>query len=111
MTISTSWKVTLLNREVTTGKILSVEAKCVTTDSEEPTIDGGAEVLQGVSEIIVDLDGDVTTPYEEVTEELVVGWVKEKLGEEEVSSLEALSLDSLQQESQRTAYGLPWVTD
>ena len=111
MTISTAWSVARLNREVTTGKIISVEAKCVATDSEEPTADGGKEVLQGVSEVIIDLDGDVTTPYEQVTEELVVGWVKESLGEEQVSTLEALSLDSLQQESQRTAYGLPWVTD
>ena len=111
MTISTSWSITSLNREVATGKILQVEARCLAKDSEEPTTKDGTAVLQGESVVLLELKGDLTVPYSDVTEADVIGWVKELLGEEEVSLCETEAKESLSVQSKTTAYGFPWVTD
>jgi len=54
-------------------------------------------------------DPDDFTPYDELTEEQVIGWVQDALGEENVAEMEA-SLSS-QLDSQVTptdASGIPW---
>ena len=111
MTISTAWSVTVCNREVSTGKIVQVDAKCVATDSAEPTLGDGSTALVGESVVSVELEGDLTVPYSDVKEADVIGWVKELLGEEDVSRIEKEATDSLTEQSKSTAYGLPWVTD
>jgi hypothetical protein len=111
MTISTAWSITLCNREVSTGKIVQVDAKCVATDSAEPTSEDGSTALVGESVVYVELEGDLTVPYSDVKEADVIGWVKERLGEDDVSRIEQEAKDSLNQQSVTTAYGLPWVTD
>ena len=111
MTISTAWSITLCNREVSTGKIVQVDAKCVATDSAEPTLEDGSTALVGESVLSVELEGDLTVPYSDVTETDVIGWVKALLGEESVSRIEQEAKDTLTKQSVTTAYGLPWVTD
>jgi hypothetical protein len=53
--------------------------------------------------------GDTIIPYEQLTEEVVVNWVKEKL---DLESLEA-SLDAqiAEQKQPTKASGLPWATE
>jgi len=111
MTISTAWSITTCNREVSTGKIVQVDAKCVATDSAEPTLEDGSTALVGESVLSLELEGDVTVPYSDVKEADVIGWVKELLGEDDVSRIEQEAKDNLIQLSSSTAYGLPWVTD
>lgn len=111
MTISTTWAIAQCNREVSTGKILEVEALCVAKDSEEPTINDGKEELAGAHHVTVDFLGEVTIPYAEVTQDDVIGWVKSQLGEDLVAEYEALAQDLLTRRSRQTSYGLPWVTD
>jgi hypothetical protein len=49
-------------------------------------------------------------PYEDLTEEIVVGWVKEKMGEEAVESTEnALLAQVAEQKAPTKASGKPWA--
>jgi len=104
MAITKTWTIDLTNREVSTGKIIKATAKCTAVDSEESGV-------SGESIVDVELEGDVTIAYADVTEADVVGWVKTALGTEEVARLESETEDLLQLNSSSTAYGLPWVTD
>ena len=48
-------------------------------------------------------------PFADLTEEIVVGWVKEKFGAEKVSEIEAALQAQLDEQRQPTkAGGLPW---
>ena len=48
-------------------------------------------------------------PYEDLTEEVVVQWVKDKLGEEYITNLEAgLAAQIEDQKAPKVASGLPW---
>jgi hypothetical protein len=56
------------------------------------TLIGTEETYSGMvyGSVNVTLDeGSTYTPYNELTQEQVVGWVKDSLGEEQVASLEA----------------------
>jgi hypothetical protein len=49
------------------------------------------------------------TPYDELTKEQVVGWVKNALGEEQVTSVEESLANQIQQKLDPTdASGVPW---
>ena len=50
---------------------------------------------------------DAFAPYEDLTEELVVGWVKESLGAENVTALED-NLDAQIAAKKAVAHGVPW---
>lgn len=108
MTISTTWSIKQCEREIATGKIYRVEAACLATDSEETItrINGEGQV-----QTFVELSGDVTVAYADVTESDVIGWVKAALGTDQVSVMESEAKDLLKDASATTASGLPWVTD
>ncbi len=80
-----TWKVTKLYTETIEGK----EDYVVIANCETIGVDG--EFSASVPNVIQFSTEDVTTfiPYEDLTEEIVVGWIKGVLGEEGVSSIEA----------------------
>jgi hypothetical protein len=52
---------------------------------------------------------DSFTPYDQLTKEQVVGWVKDALGEEQVTSVEESLANQIQQKLDPTdASGVPW---
>ena len=104
MAITNTWTIDLANREVSTGKIIQATAKCTAADTEEPGVTGDSFVE-------VELEGDVTIAYADVTEADLVGWVKAALGTDEVARIESQAGECLKENSSSTAYGLPWVTD
>lgn len=54
-------------------------------------------------------DAEDMIPYADLTEEIVVGWVKDHFGEEKVAEIEAALQAQLdQQHAPTTAPGLPW---
>jgi hypothetical protein len=54
-------------------------------------------------------EGDPIIPYADLTPEIVVGWVKDKFGEEQVASMEeSLAAQIAEQLAPSTASGLPW---
>ena len=100
MTITKTWSVNTVKRELSTGKIIQATVECTAVDSDEPSVTPPKEFFN------VAFDGDVTIPYANVTESDLVGWCKNVLGAEKVARIEALSVNALS-----TAYGLPWVTE
>jgi hypothetical protein len=55
-------------------------------------------------------DGEITTPFSELTEADVIGWVKDALGEEKVTEIEAALQAQLdEQRAPKTAAGVPWA--
>jgi hypothetical protein len=55
-------------------------------------------------------DGEITTPFSELTEQQIVGWVTDSLGEEKVIEVEAALQNQLDEQAAPTvAAGLPWV--
>lgn len=55
-------------------------------------------------------DEDDAIPYSMLTPEIVVGWVKEKFGDEKVAEIEAaLAAQIEQQRTPTTGTGLPWA--
>ena len=72
---------------------------------DEDTFTAGAYGSIGLGEP----DAQAFIPYEELTPEIVTGWVKEKLGEEQVESIEsALSSQLDDQQTPKNASGVPW---
>ena len=51
--------------------------------------------------------GDTFVPYDQLTQEQVIGWVKESLGADTVTSLEA-GLDVQIAAQKQVALGMPW---
>ena len=105
-----TWKVANLERNVADGKVYTVHYTVnALSDTVDPNSEPGGFYSAGAYGS-VGLDGDVTAPFENLTEEVVVGWVKEKLGgEEKVAEIEA----ALQAQIDRkitpvTATGKPW---
>jgi len=55
-------------------------------------------------------DEDNAIPYAQLTPEIVIGWVKEKFGDEKVAEIEAaLAVQIEQQRTPTTGTGLPWA--
>ena len=75
-----TWKISQLERLTETGAVQRVHYYvCITDD--------GAEAKRTDAQK-VDLTGDVTTPYADLTETQVIGWVKSAIGAEAVTALE-----------------------
>jgi hypothetical protein len=93
------WTVTHLERQLSDGLVISANWTCEVSDGEVSTSqNGGVSFERGNSFI----------PYENLTHEQVVEWVKSKLGEY-VSRLEAtLQSDLNEIKTPITATGVPW---
>ena len=75
-----TWKISQLERLTETGAVQRVHYYvCITSD--------GA-VFEQTDTKKVDLTGDVTTAYADLTETQVIGWVKDAIGAEAVTALE-----------------------
>jgi hypothetical protein len=105
-----TWKVANLERNVADGKVYTVHYTVnALSDTVDPNSESGGFYSAGAYGS-VGLDGEVTTPFENLTEEVVVGWVKEALGgEEKVAEIEAALQAQLDEKVAPTkAAGVPW---
>jgi hypothetical protein len=105
-----TWKVANLERNVADGKVYTVHYTVnALSDTVDPNSESGGFYSAGAYGS-VGLDGDVTTPFENLTEEVVVGWVKEALGgDEKVTEIQtALDNQIAEQQTPTKASGLPW---
>ena len=102
LTMSTiTWKVANLDRTLADGRVSTVHYT-VDARSDDEVYSAGAYGSIG-------LEGDVTTPYADLTEETVVGWVKAALGEEQVASVvAALEARLTEQATPTVGSGKPW---
>ena len=105
-----SWKVANLERNVADGKVNVVHYTVnAVSDEVNPNSEKGGFYSAGAYGS-VGLDGEVSVPFESLTEEVVVGWVKEKLGgAEKVAEIEAaLDAQIAEKQTPTKAAGLPW---
>lgn len=105
-----TWKVANLERSVADGKVGVVHytVKAV-SDVENPNSEEGGFYSAGAYGS-VGLDGEVSVSFEDLTEEVVVGWVKEALGgAEKVAEIEAALAGQIEQKiTPSVAAGVPW---
>lgn len=99
MATTYNWNIANLERETATGKVYAVH---YTVDASDGTYNAGAYGSLG-------LDGDIVTPFGQLTEAVCVGWVKDALGAEKVAEVEAALQAQLdEQAAPSKAAGVPW---
>lgn len=100
MAAAFTWKVANLDRETEDGFVFTVHYTISATDGVYNSGAYGSIGLERPETLI---------PFADLTEELVISWVKEKLGEEKVTEVEAALETQLNEQRHPTkASGVPW---
>ena len=103
MSTSFTWTVNTLERTTADGIVFTVHYSVAAVDD---TYSAGAYGSIGLD---APAEGDTVIPYADLTEEVVVGWVKAKLGEEQVTQVQiALQNQIDEQRTPSKAAGTPW---
>lgn len=94
-----TWKISSLDRNTADGFVTTAHWTCSDVDGE----------FSGSVYGSVGLTGELTTPYEQLTEAQVIGWVKEAIGAETVAAHEAnVAAQIAAAKAPKTAAGVPW---
>jgi hypothetical protein len=96
-----TWHIAQLERETADGYVFTAH---YTIDANDGTYKAGAYGSLGFERPEEDL-----IPFTDLTEEIVIGWLKDKFGPEKVADIEAALQAQLDEQRQPTrASGLPW---
>ena len=97
-----TWAVANMEHYTSDGVVFTVH---YTVNAEDGTYSSGAYGSVGLEKP----NAGEMIPYADLTEEIVVGWVKDHFGEEKVDEIEAALQAQLdQQHAPTTAPGVPW---
>lgn len=103
------WTIHQLERKSDNGFVLNVHWRFAITETTEEGKNYYADSYS-VASYQQDENAEDFIPFEDITEEIVVGWVKESLGEEQLASMEASLLQQIEsQKNPPIVYGLPWA--
>ena len=103
MTTTFTWAIANLERHTSDGIVYTVH---YTVNAEDGTYSAGAYGSLGLE---APAEGDTPIPFASLTEEVVVGWVKDHFGAEKVAEVEAALQDQLdEQHAPQKATGVPW---
>lgn len=95
-----TWNIVELEREVDDGFVFTAHYEVVAQNNVYKSGAYGSVSLERPEELI---------PYDDLTEEIVVDWVKNKLGEEAVLDTETVLQEALDEQASPTkALGVPW---
>lgn len=101
MATTFTWRVSQLERETSDGYVYMVY---YIVSAEDGTYSSGAQGSIGLERPETDL-----IPFDSLTEEVVLGWLKDKLTEEKVQEIEAALQQQLNEKHAPTrAAGIPW---
>ena len=93
-----TYSISQLDRKTADGYVHTAHWRCTATD----------EGFYGSVYGTIGFNGEAVTPYEELTEEQVIGWVKDAMGEDTVQAHEANVLSQIEsQKNPVTASGTP----
>ena len=93
------WKIYQLDRNTADGFVTTAHWICSGVDGD----------FSGSVYGSVGLTGELTTPYEQLTEAQVIGWVKDAIGSETVAAHEAnVAAQIAAAKAPVTASGTPW---
>ena len=96
----TTWKIVNTERDVSTGFVKNLHWTCSDVDGE----------FSGSTYGSMGLSGELVTPYEDLTEEVVIGWLHEAMGEETVAAHEAaVAAQIADAKAPAVATGTPWA--
>ena len=103
MATTTTWNIAQLERHAADGIVYTAH---YTVDANDGTYSAGAYGSIDLEQP----DPDNIIPYADLTPEIVIGWVQEKLGgEEKVTEIEAALQSQIdEQRTPTTAAGVPW---
>ena len=97
-----TWNIAQLDRETADGYVFTVH---YTVDAKDDTYSAGAYGSVGLERPETSM-----IPFADLTPEIVIGWVKEKFGDEKVLEIEeALQSQIEEQRHPSKASGLPWA--
>ena len=98
-----TWAVSNLERETADGFVYTIH---YTVNAKDDSYSAGAYGSIGLERP----EGDTMVPFADLTETMVIGWVKEKFGAEKVQEIEsALQAQLDEQHAPSKAAGLPWA--
>ena len=99
-----TWTINQLDRETVDGYVFTAH---YSVNAADDTYSSGAYGSIGFER------PDTLIPFSDLTEELVIGWVKEKIGgDEKVQEIQAALQAQLDEQRTPTkASGLPWSTN
>lgn len=98
--MTAQFKIVDMQRDSATGFVSTVH--WIVSDADA---DGNAGSVYGS----IGLEGELVTPFEQLTEAQVIGWVKTALGEETVAAHEANVAAQIEAaKAPVTATGVPW---
>lgn len=96
-----TWHIAQLERETSDGYVFTAH---YTVDAKDDTYSAGAYGSLGFERPEEDM-----IPYADLTEEIVIGWVKDKFGAEKVAEIEAALQSQIDEQRNPTkAQGVPW---
>jgi hypothetical protein len=99
--ITTNWHIANLERETSDGYVFTAH---YTVDAKDDTYSAGA-----YGSIGLERPEDRLIAFADLTEEQVIEWVQEKLGDEAVANVEAALQSQIDEQRQPTkAAGVPW---
>jgi hypothetical protein len=102
MAITTTWKIANLERETEDGFVFTAH---YTVNADDGTYTSGAYGSLGFER------PDNLVPFSQLTEATVIGWVKEKFGEEKVTEIEAALQSQIEEQKHPSkAAGVPWAS-
>ena len=103
MSTTTTWSVSQLDRHTADGIVYTAHYR---VDAADGTYTSGA---YGSIAFEAPAEGDTVVPYADLTEAIVIGWIKDVLGTEKVDEVEAaLQAQIDEQHAPTTASGTPW---
>ena len=98
----TTWKIVSLERKSADGFVTTAHWTCSDVDGEYSGSVYGS----------IGFEGELVTPYEDLTEATVIGWVKAAMGEETVAAHEAaVAAQIAQAKAPAVAVGTPWAAE
>jgi hypothetical protein len=100
MTATTTWSIAQLERHAADGIVMTVH---YTVDANDGTYSAGAYGSLALDQP----DPDEIIPYADLTPEIVIGWVQDKLSVEEIEAALQAQLDEKHAPSKST--GMPWA--
>jgi hypothetical protein len=101
MTTTTIWNIAQMERHTADGIVFTVHYTVAAADGTYSSSAYGSIGLEAPEDNII--------PYADLTPEIVIGWVQDKLGEEQVESISAALQGQIdEQRAPSKASGLPW---
>ena len=101
MAITKQWEISTLERELADGYVKKVHFRV-------KGMDGSEEKLRTTGEVELEKP-ETLIPYKDLTEDTVIGWVKTKLGTEQVTAIEKSLEDQIALiNTPVEATGKPW---